>query len=45
LKHYKGKKQPTKKSTTIEKGKTLTLGSKLAVADGEGVDVDEGMDG
>jgi hypothetical protein len=28
----------------VEKGKTLTLGSKLAVAEGEGVNVDEGVD-
>jgi hypothetical protein len=27
------------------KGKTLTLGSKFAVAEGGGVDVDEGVDG
>jgi hypothetical protein len=28
----------------LKKGKTLTLGSKLAVAEGDGVDVDEGVD-
>jgi hypothetical protein len=28
----------------LKKGKTLTLGSKLAVAEGGGVDVDEGVD-
>ncbi len=44
LKHFKGNRQPTKESTTVEKGKTLTLGSKFAVAEGVGVDVDEGVD-
>jgi hypothetical protein len=29
----------------LKKGKTLTLGSKLAVAEGEDVNVDEGVDG
>jgi hypothetical protein len=29
----------------LKKGKTLTLGSKLVVAEGEDVDVDEGVDG
>jgi hypothetical protein len=29
----------------LKKGKTLTLGYKLAVAEGGGVDVDEGVDG
>jgi hypothetical protein len=29
----------------LKKGKTLTLGSYLAVAEGEDVDVDEGVDG
>jgi hypothetical protein len=29
----------------LKKGKTLTLGSKLAIAEGGGVDVDEGVDG
>jgi hypothetical protein len=29
----------------LKKGKTLTLGSKLAVAEGEDVDGDEGVDG
>jgi hypothetical protein len=29
----------------LKKGKTLTLGSNLAVAEGEDVDVDEGVDG
>jgi hypothetical protein len=33
-----------RKSTTVEKGKTLTLGSKLAVAEGGGVDGDEVVD-
>jgi hypothetical protein len=28
----------------LKKGKTLTLGSKFAVAEGGGVDVDEGVD-
>jgi hypothetical protein len=28
----------------LEKGKTLTLGSKLAVAEGEGADGDEEVD-
>jgi hypothetical protein len=29
----------------LKKEKTLTLGSKLVVAEGEDVDVDEGVDG
>jgi hypothetical protein len=45
LKHWKGKWQPAKESTRVEKEKTLTLGSKLEVAEGEDVDVDEGADG
>jgi hypothetical protein len=28
----------------LKKGKTLTLGSKFAVAEGSGVDIDEGVD-
>jgi hypothetical protein len=28
----------------LKKGKTLTLGSKLAIAEGGGVDVDKGVD-
>jgi hypothetical protein len=28
----------------LKKGKTLTLGSKFAVVEGGGVDVDEGVD-
>ncbi len=39
-----GQKQPTKESM-VEKGKTLTLCSKLEVAEGEDVEVDEGVDG
>jgi hypothetical protein len=37
--------QPAKESTTVEKGKTLTLCSKLEVAEGGDVDGDEGVDG
>ncbi len=40
-KHQKGKRQPAKESTTIEKGKTLTLGSNLAVVEGCDVGGDE----
>ncbi len=39
------KRQPAKESTTIGKGKTLTLCSNLEVAEGEDVEVDEGVDG
>jgi hypothetical protein len=39
------KGKPPKKSTMVEKnGKTLTLGSKLAVAEGGSVDGDEVVD-
>jgi hypothetical protein len=41
----RAKGSPPKKSTTVEKGKMLTLGFKLAVAEGEDVKVDEGVDG
>jgi hypothetical protein len=45
LKHQKGKRQPAKeKVPRLKKGKTLTLGSKLAVAEGGGVDGDEVVD-
>ncbi len=40
----KGKRQPAKESTTIEKGKMLTLGSKLAVVEGGGDIGDEVAD-
>jgi hypothetical protein len=32
------------KAPRLKKGKTLTLGSKLAIAEGGGVDVDKGVD-
>jgi hypothetical protein len=35
------RRQPAKESTTVEKKKTLTLGSKLAVVEGGDVDGDE----
>jgi hypothetical protein len=41
----RAKRQPSKECTTIEKGKMLTLCSKLEVAEGEDVKVDEGVDG
>jgi hypothetical protein len=35
LKHWKGKRQPAKESTTVvKKEKTFTLGSKLGVVEG-----------
>ncbi len=40
----KAKGSPPKKSATIEKGKTLTLGSNLAVVEGGGVDGGEVVD-
>jgi hypothetical protein len=39
-----GKRQPAKKSTMVEKKKTLTLGSNLAIVEGGGVDGDEVAD-
>jgi hypothetical protein len=45
LKHLKGQKAARKrKAPWLKKGKTLTLSSKLAVADGGGVDGDEVVD-
>jgi hypothetical protein len=34
-----------KKAQRLKKEKTLTIGSKLEVAEGEDIDVDEGVDG
>jgi hypothetical protein len=38
LKHEKGKRHPPKKAPRFKKEKMLTLGSKLAVVEGDGVD-------
>jgi hypothetical protein len=40
----RAKRQPAKEITMVEKEKTLTLGSKLAVVEGGGVDGDEVAD-
>jgi hypothetical protein len=45
MKCWKGKRQPAKESTSIEKGKTLSLGSNFAVVEGGGGDGDEVADG
>ncbi len=45
LKHYKVNRQPCQRKTPqVVKGKTLTIGSKLEVAEVGGVDVDEGVE-
>jgi hypothetical protein len=45
LKHQKGSRQPAKeKAPQLKKGKKLTLGSKLVVAEGGDVDGDEVAD-
>jgi hypothetical protein len=44
-KHCRAKGSSPKKAQRLEKGKTLTLCSNLEVAEGEDVQVDEGVDG
>jgi hypothetical protein len=39
------REQSGKKAHRLKKEKTLTLGSKLEVAEGEDVDIDESVDG
>ncbi len=41
----RAKGSPPKKAQWLKKEKTLTLGSKLEVAEGEDVEVDGGVDG
>ncbi len=41
----RAKGSPPKKAQWLKKEKTLTIGSKLEVAEGEDVEVDEGVDG
>jgi hypothetical protein len=41
----RAKGSPPKKAQRLKKEKTFTLGFKLEVAEGEDVDVDEGVDG
>jgi hypothetical protein len=41
----RAKRQPAKDKQLLKKGKTLTLCSNLEIAEGEDVEVDEGVDG
>ncbi len=45
MKLRRAKGSPPKKAPWLKKEKTLTLGSKLEVAEGEEVDVDKAVDG